>query len=183
MKIVLATPLYPPDVAVSATYAKELFVRLAGAHPEHTFTIVTYTALPETIQRVRIVSVNKELPLPLRLLACTATLLKETRGADLLIIHNGASMELPGGIASLFSRIRVAFQITDTSAHEHAQRSKVFGMIERFVSKRAQQIRIQLPTQRPEILPLQASPETELSAYEESWKRHVLDLDSIIFHG
>ena len=60
MKIVLATPLYPPDTEPTALYC-ELAKRL-GQEKHHQVTIVTYGA-PRTNTWVAIIAVDKNKPL------------------------------------------------------------------------------------------------------------------------
>lgn len=76
MKIVLATPLYPPDIAAPALYVKELAKRIATLHD---VTIVAYANLPETMPEVRMIAVSKRQPLPLRLLTYFAALIRSVR--------------------------------------------------------------------------------------------------------
>jgi hypothetical protein len=71
MRILLASPLYPPDIAEPAPYVKELALRLSASH---SVTVLTYGKHPETIERVRMHSVDKSTPRLVRLKAYTRAL-------------------------------------------------------------------------------------------------------------
>jgi hypothetical protein len=49
MKIVIATPIYPPELGGPATYTKELATRLANIHD---ITIVAFTNAPQPVSGV-----------------------------------------------------------------------------------------------------------------------------------
>ena len=74
MKIVIATPLYPPEIAESAIYSKKISELLTKEGNET--TVITYTKIPEEIVGVKIISINKQMPLPIRLFVYTKKLLK-----------------------------------------------------------------------------------------------------------
>jgi hypothetical protein len=179
MKLVLATPLYPPDIAAPAPYVKELARRLSQ---EHEVTIVTYGRLPEEVPGVRIIAVDKRQPLIIRLLSFTIALMRAVRGADVLYVENGASTELPAGIVARLSRARFILHIGDAAAHHHAHTSKLYGAIERFASERAARIVRESPDLRPEILPLEPTPEQALIEYEQSWQEHLAMLATLFSH-
>jgi len=176
MKIVLATPLYPPDIAPPAPYVKELAKRLAGSHQ---VALVTYGKLPEQVAGVSIIAVPKSSMLPLRLLRYTFALLKAARSADVVYAQNGASVELPAALIALFTRRPLVVGLSDESAHNRARRGGVLGSIERFALGRAKTEVTNLPLERPEILPFGPKPEPQLQAYEASWKEHVMQLESV----
>ena len=68
MKILIVTPLYPPDIAGHSAYVKELALRLREAH---TVTILAYNHIPEKIEGVNIITIQKHLPTLVRLFLCT----------------------------------------------------------------------------------------------------------------
>ncbi len=179
MRILLATPLYPPDIAEPAPYVKELAKRLSK---EHIVTIVAYGTLPEKIQGVRIIAVNKRRPLLLRLLAYTTALVRASRDADLIYAENGASVELPAGLVALITGRPLVIHIGDKDAHERAARNKLYFFIEKFAILRAQRTIIETPMKRPEILPLEPRPDAALAAYEASWSMHFNSLNTIFAH-
>lgn len=180
MKIVLATPLYPPDVAESAAYVKELAARLRN---KYTVTIVAYGRLPEKIEGVDIIAVDKRRPLPIRLLAYTLNLLKAVGAADVLYVENGASVELPAAFVSLLTSTPLILHIGDQRAHEWAKHAILLRYIEALVMWRAKKVIIESPVTRPEILPFKPYPEGAFETYERSWKTHLEMLNGILYHG
>ncbi len=170
MRIVIATPLYPPDIAPQASYVKELAKRLSN---EHAVTVVAYGSYPEEVPGVRIVSVSKRQPKPLRILAFTWAIFRATRGADILYAENGPSVELPVGLLTLLPHPRLVVHMGDTGAATRAEVSLSHGRLLKGMTKRAAHVETSTPLTRPEILPLAPRPEQELAAYEESWKQHI----------
>ena len=176
MKIVIATPLYPPDIDETALYVKELAKRLGG---EHEVNIVTYGKIPEKVEGVNIVSVRKKHPLPIRLLLYTFALWKVARRTEIIYAQNGPSVELPAGVISLITKKPFIMHMIDKNSHERASKNWIFRKIENFVFKRAKKIVSDTPLPRPEILPFQAMSEEEILKYEESWIKHINELNEI----
>lgn len=180
MKIVLASPLYPPDIAPPAPYTKELAKRLAASG--HEVVLVVYGRLPEPLGGARIVAIDKQLPLPLRLWRFFRALLREVSRADAAYIQNGPSVELPAAAASLFTRTPLFIRFGDEAAHRYAQRRLLRRALEGFIARRARLIQ-SAPGERPEILPLEERPEAALHAWEESWTQHVRELGAKLSHA
>lgn len=170
MRIVIATPLYPPDIAPQASYVKELAKRLSS---EHTVTVVAYGSYPEEVPGVRIVSVSKQQPKLFRILAFTLSLYRETRRADVLYAENGPSVELPVGLLALLPHPKLVVHMGDSDAAARADVSIPHGKLLKGMTKRAVHVETSTPLTRPEILPFAPRPDQELVAYEESWKQHV----------
>lgn len=173
MKIVLATPLYPPEIAEPAPYMKELAKRLGALHE---VTLIAYTHLPEEVPKVRVEEVDKRQPLLIRLFAFTRMLLRLARQADVVYAVNGASVELPALLVSYVCRTPFVFALADRSAHERAARSGALGLLERKAFARAKRLVRDLPPPRPEILPLEPRPAEALAAYDSAWAAHVRTL-------
>ena len=180
MKILIATPLYPPDIAEPAPYVKEVAKRLAGSHE---VTIVTYGRLPEKVRGARIVAIDKYRPLPIRLIAYTLALWRAARKADIIYAQNGASVELPAGLVALLSRRPLIFRIGDKVAHEHAAKNSLLRSIERFAMRRARKIQEGAPKKRPVIFPFEETPKTEWDEYNKSWDVHLKELQNIFEHA
>ncbi len=176
MKIVLASPLYPPDIGEPAPYVKELAKRLKD---KYSVTIVAYGHLPEKISGVKIISINKHYPLPLRLIFYTFALLGASLRADVIYAQNGASVELPLGIVSILTHKPIMVRIGDKLADKKAGSEKLFGRVREFAQKRAKIVINDGPKERPEILPLEKKPVEEIAAYEESWKTHLNKLNTL----
>ncbi len=178
MKIVLATPLFPPDIAEPAPYVKELAKRLAR---RHSVTVVAYGNLLEKVQGVELVAVDKRQPLPVRLLIFLFALLKASAGARLIYIQNGPSVELPAGLVARLLRKPLCMRLGDSAAHEYAQTHAWRRAIERFALRRARTINAPSMA-RPEILPLEPWPDVPLAQWEASWQAHIEELEKT-FNG
>lgn len=188
MKIVIATPLYPPDIAPPAIYVKHLTELLSK---DCELSVITYGRYPEEISGVNITTIDKKQPLIKRLFEYMLFLKRAMHDADIVYAQNGASVELPLLFASLFEQTPYVLRITDRAAHERAKHSMVLGWIERLTLKRArtiivdalgenslaQSVVIESPLSRPEILPFIEQP--DMTAYERSWTLHVNELKQI----
>ncbi len=170
MRILIATPLYPPEVADAAAYAKELATRLAK---DHAVVVVAYAHLPEKVTGVRVVEIDKRQPRLARLRAFRKALSREARDADAVIAINGASVELP----ILFALgAPFVFCVADKAAHARG------GILERLAFFRARTVVSEVPPHRPEILPLEPEPTEALAAWEKAWQTHLAKLFSLLKH-
>lgn len=179
MKIVIATPLYPPEVGDPAPYVKELTKRLVE---NNEVIIVLYGHLPEKVFGASFVSVEKRHPLPLRLFRFTIALFRAAQKADMLYVENGASVELPAGIVALLTGKPLILHIGDNAAYNKSAKSLLLKSIHGFARRRAHKIVSAVPKTRPEILPFTPRPDAEFDAYERSWSTHVHDLEDIFAH-
>ncbi len=178
MRIVLASALYPPDIAEPAPYVKELAARLSKSHQ---VTVVAYAHLPEEVAGVRMVAVDKRRPLPARLFAYYRALRRAAKDAAVVYAENGASVELP---ALLIAGIApVVMHLGDSTAHERAAQSLALRLIERAAFARAKEVIALRPLPRPEAMPLDPPPVAEQAAYEESWRQHLAQLERIFSHA
>lgn len=176
MKIVIATPLYPPDIAEPAPYVKELARRLAK---NHQVTVIIYGHLPEKVPGVSFICVNKRRPLPIRLLCFSFALWKTTLSADIIYAENGASVELPAGIIAILTHRPLIMHIGDKQVHQRAAKKSLLGCIEHFAFSHAKATITDNPLKRPEILPFEPVPEDEIVSYQTSWKTHIHMLQNI----
>lgn len=172
MHFLIATPLYPPDTAPAAQYAKELAERLSK---NHTVTVLTYGHLPEEIGGVETIAVPKDIPLIARLFLFTKQLRTLSKKADALILLNGPSTELP----TLFTSIKTIFHIADYRAHEHAEESSVRSFIESKILDKSTLL-TSTPVPRPEILPFEEYPSEAFAEYEASWNEHLTELKKYV---
>lgn len=177
MRIAIATPLYPPDIAEPAPYVKELATRLSK---KHEVTIVTYGGYPEEVPGVRIVTVSKQRPLPIRLALYTLALLKVATKSDVIYALNGPSVELPASIASFMTRATLLAFLGDTSAHTRAQNRSVLRHLEHVFLRRARATVSHAPLPRPEILPFSPYPTSEMEAFNRSWGAHLAALETAL---
>jgi hypothetical protein len=192
MRILLVTPLYPPDIVETAVYMKELAMRLSKIH---TITILAYGHLPEQIKNVRIIGIEKRDGLLVRITHFTQVLIREMQQADIVFCVNGPSVELPLFIAHLFRKTKVFFLLGDETALTHARTSLLHKIIFRLAcvsahkilvysdNKTAPQKKSLVPvphlTSRPEILPFQDFPEDAMKQYSLSWEQHITSLTKL----
>ncbi len=117
MKIILATPLYPPEIGGPATYVKELAQRL---REKYEIVIVAYASTSEKIPGTTLITVSKRRPLPVRLLKYTITLFHAARGAEVIYVQNAAAAGLPAIIVGKLRRIPVVVKFVGDEAWERA---------------------------------------------------------------
>jgi glycosyltransferase involved in cell wall biosynthesis len=117
MKIVLATPLFPPEIGGPATYVKELAERLRD---DHEVTVVAYATTSENIPGVRLITVSKRRPLPLRLLKFALVLFDAAKGADVIYAQNAVAAGLPAVLVGRLRRVPVVIKFVGDEAWERA---------------------------------------------------------------
>lgn len=119
MKIVLATPLYPPELGSPATYIKELAEQLRD---EHEVVIVAYASTSERIPGTTLVTVSKRRPLPIRLVKFFISLYKVAQGADIIYVQNALAAGLPAILVGRLRHIPVVLRFVSDEAWERALR-------------------------------------------------------------
>lgn len=174
MKIAIATPLFPPDTTESARYIKDLASRLSQ---KHEITIITYGKLPEQIDNVTFILIDKQQPISIRIVKYFLQLYKTSKNTDIIYAQNGASVELPLGFVMLLKNKSLIVHISDISAHKKTFKNPFLKIIEKFALLRAKKIITNTPVPRPEIIPFQPKP--ELDTYEKSWRRHINELENL----
>lgn len=193
MRILLVTPLYPPDIAELAPYVKELATRLARAHA---VTILTYGHLPEVITGVTIATVEKSSLLPIRLFRFLVALKKHAGHADVIYTQNGPSVELPVLLFSFISHVPIFMRIGDRVSLKNSLRSTILKKLLIHTMSRARAVFIHVsddgavglsgahshvdpilrPDSRPEILPFAEFPKEAFARFEDSWNAHASQL-------
>jgi hypothetical protein len=193
MKITLATPLYPPDIAEPASYIKELAKRISE---KHEITIVTYGKLPEKINNVNIVMINKHLPLLARLFLYLVSLVRAAKKTDIIYAQNGPATELPSAVAAVLTKKKLILRFGDNLALNRSQNKKIFYFTKAIAEKTAKfiitadiskterqkkqkLITLKNPLPRPEIIPFEQKPEKQINEYEKSWHEHINELEKI----
>lgn len=117
MRLILATPLIPPEIGGPATYIKELCERLGDGFD---ITVVAYASTAEPIPGVALHTVSKNRPLPLRLLKYFFVLLREAKQADLIYVQNAAASGLPAVLVGGLLRKPVVIKFVGDEAWERA---------------------------------------------------------------
>lgn len=139
MKILILSPLFPPDTGAPALYVKELASRLQATAKT---TLLVYGHLPEAVPGATICSVDKRAILPIRIAHFTKALLTEEQ-PDLMVVNNAPSTELPLFLVSLFRKTRFVLLLSDVRATKASQHG-FYRILHAVIKKRATKI-IQLP--------------------------------------
>lgn len=169
-RILIASALFPPDIADPAPYIKEQARRLSK---NHTVTILTYGNIPEAVADVQCKTVPKRLPALVRITRYTVALLRNAALADVILVHNAPSTELPLLVTSLAYRHKTYLQYSDRKIVYSGWRRILHACARKMVRA---YITVPLPPSQPEILPFRPFPENELSVYEEEWNKHYTQL-------
>tara|TARA_B100000745_G_scaffold299914_1_gene252046 strand:- start:3858 stop:4988 length:1131 start_codon:yes stop_codon:yes gene_type:complete len=121
-KILIAAPLYPPEIGGPATYVKMLEAEL----PQHgfTLTVVPFSAL-------------RTYPKVLRHLIYTFLLLKKAWGKDMIYALDPVSVGLPAKVASVITRKRFWVRLGGDYAWEQGQqRFGLTQMLDEYTQKK-----------------------------------------------
>lgn len=142
MKIVLATPIYPPEIGGPATYTKELCERL---HQSHQITIVAYTGGSVALPGTTLVAVGKHRPLPIRLLKYFWALWRSSRQADLIYVQNAMAAGLPAMLVSRWRHLPLVLKFVGDEAWERASQQRLTTKrLEEFLRGPADSLKIKL---------------------------------------
>jgi glycosyltransferase involved in cell wall biosynthesis len=117
MKILVATPLYPPDIGGPATYTVELAERL---HGEHELTVVAYADVPQPLEGARLIAVSKQQPLPVRLIKYGLALWKASKNVEVIYAQNALAAGLPAMLVGRMRRLPVVIKFVGDEAWERA---------------------------------------------------------------
>ncbi|MBI5405876.1 glycosyltransferase family 4 protein [Candidatus Kaiserbacteria bacterium] len=142
MKIILATPIYPPEIGGPATYTKELALRLRG---DHEIVIVAYATTSERVEGTTLITASKRRPLPLRLLKYMILLFKAARDADVIYVQNAVASGFPAAVVGLLLRKPVVLKFVGDEAWERAtQLRETRKQLEDFLAHPDGSLRIKL---------------------------------------
>ncbi len=193
MKILILSPLYPPDIADPAPYIKELGKRLRD---RHSVTILTYGNIPEKVEGVRIIATSKFKPLFIRIALCILKAVYLAFPADIIIVQNGASMELPGLLASIITQTPMILKIDDMLGHSRSSDKFLYTMIQRWTIcssvtvittsenlQIAKILNIPRVDKKPIISIFEPVSQNEITQYELSWNDHLKKLETLMHHG
>lgn len=121
MKLVIATPLYPPDIGGPATYAQTLEVEL-GKHGVTVIVVSFHTV--------------RHLPKGIAHLVYMVKLFRALAGADLLLALDPVSVGLPAALMALFRNKKFVVKVVGDYAWEQGtQRFGVIDTLDVFVKK------------------------------------------------
>jgi hypothetical protein len=175
MKILILSPLFPPDTGAPADYVKELATRLSkDAH----VNVLVYGYLPEHISGVEVTSIDKRKALPLRLLRYTLSLMRSYTQHDLIIINNAPSIELPFLFVSLFMKRTNILIESDPLAREH-RTQRLYSFLHHLAQKRVQKtitINTETSYKKAEVLPFEIFDEQREAARGAWWTAHINEI-------
>lgn len=117
MKIILATPLYPPETESLAVYTKKLAQRL---QENHQVTVVAYADQVEKISGLKLLKANKHQPLLVRILTYTLLLWRAAAEADIIYAQNAVASGLPAILVKYLRRLPVLINFSEDEAWKRA---------------------------------------------------------------
>ena len=117
MKILVATPIYPPEIGGPATYVKELADRL---NKKHALTIVAYTDVYNPWPNTKLIPITKRQPLPIRLLKFFLAVFRESKSVDLIYVQNAMAAGLPVALVSVLTGKPFILKFVGDEAWERA---------------------------------------------------------------
>lgn len=153
MRIVLATPIYPPEVGGPATYTVEIAERLRAGHD---VVVVAYSDVEPTAS-THLIAVSKKRSLLTRLFTFYRALMREATQADLIYVQNAVAAGLPAVLVGRKLSKPVILKFVGDEAWERATqagrtkkqledfykspegglKTKIFMMIQKFTLTRA----------------------------------------------
>lgn len=110
MKITIATPLYPPEIAEPALYIQELAKQLCTSKQ---ITVVTYARRGEDGVCPEVITVNKHEPLFLRLFRFGITLWKTAAKSDVLFVESAIASAFPAVIVGKLRHIPLVLHVRE----------------------------------------------------------------------
>jgi glycosyltransferase involved in cell wall biosynthesis len=115
MRILIATPMFPPESGDPAPYVQGLAERLSEAH---TVTVVAYASTSIPLSRARLITVDKARSLPSRMLRFFLKVFIRSMSADVVVCHGALASGVPAALACMLTRkpLIVRF-INDESWH------------------------------------------------------------------
>jgi glycosyltransferase involved in cell wall biosynthesis len=122
MKILVATPIYPPEIGGPATYTKELCERL---HDEHQLTVVAYTDVREAFEGTTLIPISKRRRLPVRLVKYFWAIWHAAKKADVIYVQNAVAAGLPVALASKLRKKPFILKFVGDEAWERASQNKL----------------------------------------------------------
>ncbi len=121
MKIILSTPIYPPEIGGPATYTKELVERL---HDTHQITIIAYTNNQKKIPGSKLISIDKQQKTIVRLWKFFIAIYKEAKSAEVLYVQNAMAAGFPTVLAAMLRNKPVILKFVGDEAWERATQHK-----------------------------------------------------------
>lgn len=162
MRILIATPTYPPERGYHATYIKELCPIMGKEHhlTVIAYVVVAYSDIGTPSSEVKVLPIDKRRPLAIRLVKFFLKILKESRNNDLIYVQNTMAAGLPVALASFITGKPFVLKFVGDEAQERIAQSKLkkknlkiflISLVQKFVLKRASKIIVMSECQRQNI--------------------------------
>lgn len=127
MKIIITTPLYPPEIGDIAIYSEQLAKKLSLLH---SVSLITYSNHPLHNSGFNLFYAEKNKNILERLLKYFKILIKETDKNDVIILQTGIGAALPAFIVSRLKNKRIIFRFFEDESLErkkiHTNSIKIF---------------------------------------------------------
>ncbi|TSD03489.1 MAG: glycosyl transferase, group 1 [Parcubacteria group bacterium Athens0714_16] len=122
MKILIATPIYLPEIGGPATYIKELCARINN---KHDITVVAYSDFGVAFPGIKLVKVTKHAPLLQRLIKYFLSLWKTSKDTEVMYVQNAMAAGLPAALVCVIRKIPFIVKIVGDEAWERATQHRL----------------------------------------------------------
>lgn len=118
VKIIIATPLFPPEIEGIASYSQDIAKRL---NDKHQVQILTYAGQVEEVVGLEIFTINKRQSIFFRIWNYFIQLLKLAKQADLIYVQNSVAVSLPAILVKIFTGKKVIINFIEDEAWKRAR--------------------------------------------------------------
>lgn len=122
MKIIIATPLFPPEIEDIASYSKDIARHLKD---KYQVQILTYAGQIEEVEGLEIFTINKRQVIFFRIWQYFIKLLKLARQADLIYVQNSVAVSLPAILVKIFTGKKVIINFIEDEAWKRARHNNL----------------------------------------------------------
>lgn len=116
--MILATPLFPPEIENISTYSKDLAEKLKS---NHQVVVLAYASQVEAISDVTIHTIDKRQPLFLRLFRYFIKLYKLAKQVDIIYVQNSAAVTLPAMLVKKLTKKPLVLNFIEDEAWKRAR--------------------------------------------------------------
>lgn len=118
MKILITTPLYPPEIAEIAVYSKTLAEKLSI---NHKITLLAYANHPLKAQGFSFIYVLKNKNFFTRIFLFFKALIKNINNQEILFLQSGISASLPAFLIAKIKNKKIVFRYFEDEPEKRAQ--------------------------------------------------------------
>lgn len=122
MKILIATPIYLPEIGGPATYIKELCTRINN---KHDITVIAYSDFGVAFPGTKLVKITKHAPLLQRLIKYFLALWKISKNTDIVYVQNAMAAGFPVALVCAIKKIPFIVKIVGDEAWERATQHRL----------------------------------------------------------